>query len=124
MSKYIKLDDIKKYPIRLSHYDHEHGNFDFVLGIESLMEYIDQLPTEEIPQQPGIDAVAHAHWKYDPNGMDWNLGAWKCSACGCRNNNIGGDEKLNPLLFAGSKYCPNCGAVMDESEEEHERSKE
>lgn len=69
-----------------------------------------------IKKQPTVDAVptVHAHWKYDPNGMDWNIGAWRCSVCGCRNNNIGCDEKLNPLLFAGSKYCPNCGARMDE----------
>jgi hypothetical protein len=77
---------------------------------------------KRLKQSQTVDAVpvVHAHWKYDPNGMDWNLGAWECSACGCRNNNLGGDEKLNPLLFAGSKYCPNCGAVMDESEGEHE----
>lgn len=57
----------------------------------------------------------HAHWEYDPNGMDWNMGAWRCSHCKERNNNIGGNEKINPLLFAGSSYCPSCGAIMDES---------
>ena len=58
--------------------------------------------------------VVHAHWEYDPNGMDWNMGAWRCSKCKERNNNIGGDEKINPLLFAGSSYCPSCGAKIDE----------
>jgi hypothetical protein len=64
-----------------------------------------------------VDSVVHGHWIYDPNGMDWNLGAWRCSKCGCKNKNIGGDERINPLLFAGSKYCPNCGAKMDEDTE-------
>ena len=73
--------------------------------------YIDTAPT--------VDSVSvvHGHWIYDPNGMDWNLGAWRCSKCGCKNNNIGGDERINPLLFAGSKYCPNCGCKMNEDTE-------
>jgi hypothetical protein len=78
---------------------------------------------EIINAQPTVDSVSvvHGHWIYDPNGMDWNLGAWRCSKCGCKNNNIGGDERINPLLFAGSKYCPNCGAKMDEdTEREHD----
>ena len=72
-----------------------------------------------IDAQPTIDVapVVHAHWEYDPNGMDWNMGAWRCSKCKERNNNLGGDEKINPLLFAGSSYCPSCGAKMDESVE-------
>ena len=67
-----------------------------------------------INDQPTVDAIpaVHAHWEYDPNGMDWNMGAWRCSKCKERNNNIGGDEKINPLLFAGSSYCPSCGAKM------------
>lgn len=72
-----------------------------------------------VREQPTVDSVSvvHGHWIYDPNGMDWNLGAWRCSKCGCKNNNIGGDERINPLLFAGSKYCPNCGCKMDEDTE-------
>lgn len=51
MAKYIKLEDIQKYPIRLHHYDKENGNLDFVLGIESLMEYIEDLPTINILEE-------------------------------------------------------------------------
>lgn len=57
--------------------------------------------------------VRHGEWKYDPNGMDWGLGAWVCSVCGCKNNNLGMSERINPYLFSGSKFCPNCGAKMD-----------
>lgn len=44
----IDLDEIKKYPIRLNSYDKEHGDRHFVLGIESLMEFIENLQTVEI----------------------------------------------------------------------------
>ena len=36
---------------------------------------------EQVDKQPTVDVieVVHAHWEYDPNGMDWNMGAgeWK-----------------------------------------------
>jgi hypothetical protein len=51
-------------------------------------------------------------WHYNPDGMDWGLGAWQCSLCGCRNDNLPMDESIKPLRWAGSKYCPNCGAKM------------
>ncbi len=62
------------------------------------------------------------HWVYDENGMDWNLPAWVCSECHGRNGMIptyirGKDKMIkveHPLRWAGSKYCPNCGARMQE----------
>ena len=57
--------------------------------------------------------VRHGKWHYNPDGMDWGLGAWECSLCGCRNDNLPMDEKINPRAWAGSKFCPNCGAKMD-----------
>lgn len=64
---------------------------------------------------PAADVVEvmHGHWKYNPNGMDWGLGAWECSLCRCRNDNLPMDEKINPRIWAGTKFCPNCGAKMD-----------
>ena len=48
-------------------------------------------------------------WYLDPDGMDWNLPAWKCEKCGCRNSNLPSNIKY-PMHWSGSKYCPNCGA--------------
>lgn len=64
---------------------------------------------------PAADAaeVKHGKWIWDPNGMDWGLGTWQCSECACRNNNLPMNNRINPLVFSGSKYCPNCGAKMD-----------
>ena len=49
MAKYVELDKIMQFPIRRDHYDRENGNAHFINGIESVMEYIETLPT--------IDAV-------------------------------------------------------------------
>ena len=56
----------------------------------------------------------YGHWVFDPDGMDWNIPAWKCSECHCKNDNIPPNlEKTHPLRWSGSKFCPNCGAEMD-----------
>ena len=60
------------------------------------------------------------HWIYDENGMDWNLSAWICSECRCRNDNIPTMIKMGkesrriaePRMWQGSRFCPNCGADM------------
>lgn len=52
-------------------------------------------------------------WKWNPDGMDWGLGAWQCSKCCCKNDNLPTDENIKPLQWAGSKFCPNCGVKMN-----------
>lgn len=58
------------------------------------------------------------HWILDPDGMDWGLPAWRCSECGGRNDclpaYVGGQPAKNIYRWAGSQYCPNCGAKMEE----------
>lgn len=61
----------------------------------------------------GVDCVKHGEWHYNPDGMDWGLGAWQCSLCHCKNDNLPMQRNIKPLQWAGSKYCPNCGAKMD-----------
>ena len=51
-------------------------------------------------------------WILDPNGMDWNIPAWRCSECGFVANYIGVEPNGlggSPLIWAGSKFCPQCG---------------
>ena len=60
-----------------------------------------------------VAPMKHGKWIWNPHGMDWGLGAWQCSECHNRNSNLPMDNKINPLAFSGSKYCPNCGAKMD-----------
>ena len=60
-------------------------------------------------QEPKI-----GHWILDPDGMDWNIPAWRCSECGNRRNGLPtiDCDETNIYLYAGSKFCPNCGAKM------------
>ena len=51
MAKYIKLEDLMKFPIRRNHYDKEHGNEHFIYGIETVLEYAENLQTTDIIQE-------------------------------------------------------------------------
>ena len=44
MARLIDADELNKFPIRLDHYDKEHGNEHYVFGIESVLEYAEYLP--------------------------------------------------------------------------------
>lgn len=66
-----------------------------------------------------VAPVKHGHWVYNQNGHDWGLGAWECSLCHSVNNNLPIDKRFSPYVYAGSKYCPNCGAKMDKGSEEN-----
>ncbi len=57
--------------------------------------------------------VRHGRWAWDENGMDWGLGAWKCSECHRKPETWWEADKGNPYRCAGSRYCNNCGAKMD-----------
>ena len=55
---------------------------------------------------------------YDPNAIDWGMGGWICNLCGNRNNNLPiMQQDCNPYLYAGSQYCPACGAKMVKEQE-------
>lgn len=84
-----------------------------LLPESDLMDFVESA-LMDIPAAD-VQPVKRAHWYYDPDGIDWNLGAWKCDNCHCRNDNIPSNtEKTYPLRWSGSKYCPNCGAKMEE----------
>lgn len=56
---------------------------------------------KEIDAQPTIDPIKHAHWTREKYRlMSW----WKCSNCNSQERVI-------------SRYCPHCGAKMDEEAE-------
>ena len=51
MAKYINLEELMKFPIRQNHYDKEHGNEHFIYGIETVLEYAENLQTTDIIQE-------------------------------------------------------------------------
>ena len=78
------------------------------------------LVRELVPAADVVE-VKHGKWNYNPDGMDWGLCAWECSLCGCTNHNLPMEESIKPLMWAGSKYCPNCGAKMDGERKEEKK---
>lgn len=43
----IRLSDLMKFPIRIDHYDKVNGNEHFVYGVETVLEYAENLPRVE-----------------------------------------------------------------------------
>ena len=46
----ISRADVLKYPIRLDHYDEVNGSREFVYGVESVIEYVEALPSADAEQ--------------------------------------------------------------------------
>lgn len=93
MKEYIERAAVLSYPIRADHCDKKNANEHFIFGIESVMEYVENLPAADVVE------VRHARWiKHE--GYD------ECEACHAK-------------AIYGSNYCPSCGALMDK-EDEHE----
>lgn len=216
MARLIDLDALEKFPIRLNHYDRINGNEQFVFGVETVLEYAENLPTiyaepvitgetsdgyhtfnelyhhravlfsvivkafqekawkarlhhdgtmydgmfivgidtpegqasyhydinpywdmfecrelERAPEWDGhtpaqaierirkLEPVRHGKWVWYNDAIDWNIGAWVCSECGGRNENIHAAKPgtvkayTNPYIYAGTKFCPSCGAKID-----------
>lgn len=94
-----------------------------LIDADELMEHVGRerldsrsLIAQMVQNAPTLTLVRQtAHWEYDENAYDWNLGAWVCSACRGVNANLpvmnGVDEK-KVYMFRGSRFCPNCGAAM------------
>jgi len=60
-----------------------------------------------------IRPTIHSRWVWDKDGMDWNIGAWRCEHCKARAETTwNAMPNINPLQWSGSKFCGNCGADM------------
>ena len=103
---YIKLEDLQKFPIRLNNYDKENGNEDFVLGIEFVIEYAENLPKAE-PTIPTGRWVDRYNNKYDNQ-------LYVCSECGERAGYEFGENALGQEITRQklTPFCPNCGVRM------------
>ena len=73
---------------------------------------------ERIRNIPSADVapIKHGEWYWDKDGMDWGIGAWRCSACKARSPMWWNADKHSPKNRSGRSYCPVCGARMDGAE--------
>lgn len=100
MAEYIERSALMQFPIRRNHYDRKNGNKHFINGIESVLEYAENLPAADVAP------VVHGRWIY--KGDSDNM--WECSRCGRGVN-------ANPEGI--DLYCYHCGAKMDEKENDN-----
>ncbi len=99
MSEYIKREDITAYPLRRGRC-HENANEHFINGIESVMEYVEDLPAANVAP------VWNARWIKNSFLSDDITTAGKCSACG----------EIISWFSKIPNYCPNCGAIMSKGD--------
>lgn len=76
-------------------------------------ELIKKLASYEHSIEHSETQVVHAHWIPCEDETGEGSNTYKCSACGEIQMIIDGTPKEN-----GWAYCPNCGAKMDEEENE------
>ena len=85
----INLDALNKYPIRRHRCDKKNANPHFINGIESVLEYANELPVVEERQ--------YGYWK--------EVGSWhECSCC---------KQRIDSWDRKWMEYCSVCGAKMD-----------
>ena len=94
MAEYINREAIMKFPIRKDHCDKGHANGHFINGIESVLEYVENLPAVDVAP------VRHGEWEIvvGSNGKEYMV----CTCC-----------RVSQDLTGVFTYCPNCGAKMD-----------
>ena len=97
MAEYIDREAIMKFPIRKDHYDRKNGNEHFINGIESVLEYAENLPAADVAP------VRHGRWEKQS-------GIYSCSECGMT---CPYDVQADVIEYWACNYCPNCGAKME-----------
>lgn len=98
MAEYLNREAIMKFPIRKDHCDKEHANEHFIFGIESVLEYVENLPAADVAP------VRHGRWKY----------YHKQNKAVCTRCSFERDLDEN---FGAAISCPNCAAMMDGGED-------
>lgn len=101
MAEYIERAAIMEFPIRKDHCDKEHANEHFIFGIESVLEYVENLPAADVAP------VVHGRW-IRPH--------WKNSDYCCDCSECGGEAMHRDYQWDKNgiyPICPNCGARMD-----------
>lgn len=94
MAEYIERGALMQFPIRRDHYDRKNGNKHFINGIETVLEYAENLPAADVA------TVRHGRWNVvEGRRLDNAI----CSNCG----------RHFQAYYEGYSFCPNCGAKMD-----------
>ena len=72
MAEYIERGALMQFPIRRDHYDRKNGNRHFINGIESVLEYAENLPAADVAP---VVRCKECKWFADNNDGGW-FGCW------------------------------------------------
>lgn len=102
MDKYIKAQDLidRIYPV-----DPENDGSDgctvvyqnLTLSSPEIEAIVEELPAADVAP------VVHGKWEHTHTSESYFNECWRCSACG-----------FDDTEGFGFKFCPNCGAKMDQ----------
>ena len=101
MSRYIDAEHLKETlnSIRTIIEKDYGSSANIVIGcLNAACNEVDREPTAD------VEPIRHAHWIEQGRGYNWSF---VCSQCG-HVDGFPFNERM--------KYCPNCGAYMDEEE--------
>ena len=100
--EYISREDAREMAARIA-----LASIDGNITCGDVKRLVDAIPSADVAE------VRHGKWIWDENGMDWNIGAWRCSICHIMSPMWWNADKRNPQNCSGHRFCPNCGAKMD-----------
>ena len=69
----IRLDELMKFPIRFDHCDKEHGDVNFVCGIETVLEYAEYLPAVDAVEVVRCRDCIYRHTRYNCQGRQMDF---------------------------------------------------
>ncbi len=82
MAEYIERGALMQFPIRRDHYDRENGNEHFINGIETVLEYAENLPAADVAPVVRCKDCKHS-WE--------DIGGLCCSHGACVDLTVPGD---------------------------------
>ena len=90
MGRYIDADALKKW----FREEYKYGEIEVPMQLEMIINYF---------PEADVEPVRHGHWIEHTNELNKY-----CSEC----------KRINGDIYHLDKYCPNCGAKMDEEVEQ------
>ena len=82
MAEYIERETIMEFPVRKDRCDKEHANEHFIFGIESVLEYVENLPSADVAPVVRCKDCKHS-WE--------DIGGLCCSHGVCVDLTVPGD---------------------------------
>lgn len=74
MDEYVKRAAIMEFPIRKDHCDKERANEHFIFGIESVLEYVENLPAADVA--PVVRCKDCKYWQDNNDGYPHEECRW------------------------------------------------